>query len=370
MTRVILIKRWILIAFLLSGCSIETHQQLPTSSSLSRADQVQKKIPVVWKNMALQGRLVYITSSFGSNNGNLSTLIHIEVLDLASGNVTTVFDAPAGDWIDFVSASPDGKQLAMAYLPARDVSSDSKQELLYAMPLDGSQSPRLILSPPTRIDLYYQPSWSPDGRYIYFSHVNLGASSSSSSRVFPDYLLSRMVYPDGQPEKLLDHAFWPRLSSDGSHLSYISVDPVDGSNRLLVANADGSGSRQVVLSGPYIPIIIDAPFFSADDQRIYFSAASPVTSFTPTWIEKIFGITPASAHIVPSDLWVTPINGGTPTQLTHIAALGLFGTLSPDKKHIALYSGRGILVMKSDGSDLTTLVSNTGGIPGTVNWIP
>ena len=358
-----------ILAIVLSGCSIEIPQQVSSGSALTPADQPLKKIPLVWKNMGLQGRLVYIASSFSSRDGSLSTLIAVDVLDLANGNITVLFNAPAGDWIDFVSASPDGRQVVMEYLPLVDNgSSSSKQELLYAMPLDGSRPPQLMLAPPTHADLYYQPSWSPDGRYIYFSHVDLGASVSSPA--FPDYELSRMAYPDGPSQKLVDHAFWPRLSSDGSYLAYVSVDPVDGSNRLYVANANGSGSRQVVLSGPYIPKIIDAPFFSADDQTLYFSAASPVASFTPNWIEKTFGITIASAHVVPSDLWSVSINGGTPTQLTHIAALGLFASFSPNNMHVALYTGRGILAMNPDGSELTTLVNDTGGIPGSVSWIP
>jgi Tol biopolymer transport system component len=360
----------ILIAVVLYGCSIETFPQVTTGSTLTRADQPQKKIPMVWKNMGLQGRLVYISSSFGSNNGSLVTLIDIEVLDLADGNIKTIFHAPAGDWIDFADISPDGKNLVMEYLPTQDVTSGSKQELIYVMPLDGSQPPRLILAPPTHSDLYYQPTWSPAGKYIYFSHVDLRTSSTTNGQKFPDYELSRMIYPDGQTEKLLDHAFWPRLSPDGSHLLYISVDPFDGSNKLFVADADGSGSRQVVLAGAYIPKIIDAPFFSADNKTIFFSAASPTTSFTPTWTEIIFGITDAFAHVVPSDLWSVPLVGGMPTQLTHIAAFGLFACFSPDNKHIALYTGRGILVMNSDGSDLTNLVNDTGGIPGSVSWLP
>ncbi len=361
----------IIIAVILDSCSVQISPQVPPGINFTGSEQSQKKIPLVWKDMGLQGRLVYISSSFGSNNGGLSNLIAVDILDLSSGQIITIFDAPAGDWIDFVSASPDGKQVVMEYLPGGDsASSGSKQELLYAMPLDGSQSPRLILAPPTPADLYYQPVWAPDGAYIYFSHVDLRASSASSGQAFPDYELSRMAYPNGQPEKLVDHAFWPRLSWDGSYLSYVTVDPVDGSNRLFVANADGVGSRQVVLSGPYIPKIIDSPFFSADDRTIFFSAASPGAAFTPAWAERIFGITIASAHVVPSDLWSVPINGGTPTRLTNIAALGLFSSFSPDNQHIALYTGRGVLAMNPDGGDLTTLVSDIGGIPGSLSWIP
>ncbi len=68
--------------------------------------------------MGLQGRLMYISSSFGSENGSVSILFHVEVLDLASGSLTSVFHAPAGDLVEFLSASPDGKQIVMQYLPA------------------------------------------------------------------------------------------------------------------------------------------------------------------------------------------------------------------------------------------------------------
>ena len=359
-----------IVAAVLSGCSIEINQPAPNGVSLQPADQPQKKIRMIWKNMGLQGRLVYISSSFGSENGSVSILFHVEVLDLASGSLTSVFHAPAGDLVEFLSASPDGKQIVMQYLRAGDnVGSGSKQELLYSMPLDGSQSPRLLLPPPSSSDLYYQPTWSPDGRYIYFSHVNLKASSLAG-QTFPDYELSRLAYPAGLPVKLMDHAFWPRLSPDGSYLTYVSVDPRDGSNRLLVANSDASAAHQIVLTGPYVPRIIDAPFFSADNRSVCFGAASPITSFAPNWAERILGITVASAHIVPSDLWCVSIHGGTPTQVTHLAALGLYATPAPDGRHIALYTGRAVAVMDRDGSNLTALVNVTGGIPGSVSWLP
>ena len=65
-----------------------------------------------------------------------------------------------------------------------------------------------------------------------------------------------------------------------------------------------------------------------------------------------------------------PIGGGTPTQLTQLAVAGLYGSLSPDGQYMASYSGNGIFVMKPDGTQLTTLVSDMGGLAGTVNWMP
>ncbi len=363
------LRGWgMLIAALLCGCSIQISGPASTGNPLSSADLTRKSVPVIWRNMGLQGRLIYISSSFSSGNGSLSTLTHVEDLDLATGSITTVFSAPAGAWIDFASVSPDGSRIAMEYLPAAsEDGSGAKQELLYVMPLNASQPPRLLLPPPSTADRYYQPTWSPDGKYIYFSHVDL-AAPAPSGQLFPDYELSRMAYPDGQPRKLVDHAFWPRLSPDGSHLAYVSVDLADGSNRLYVAGPDGSAARQVVLTGPYVPRIIDAPFFSADDRTVCFSAASPAASVTPTWSDRILGITVASAHVVPSDLWCVPVQGGTPTQLTHLAALGLYAAPAPDGRHVALYTGRAVAVMDWDGNHLTSVVNDTGGIPGSVGW--
>jgi hypothetical protein len=57
-------------------------------------------------------------------------------------------------------------------------------------------------------------------------------------------------------------------------------------------------------------------------------------------------------------------------QLTYIQAASLYACISPDKRMLASFSGDGLFVMKPDGSNLTILVTGTGGNSGTVNWIP
>jgi Tol biopolymer transport system component len=64
------------------------------------------------------------------------------------------------------------------------------------------------------------------------------------------------------------------------------------------------------------------------------------------------------------------VNGGAPTQLTHIDAASLYAAISPDNRSIASFSGDGIFVMNPDGTNLTMILNNTGGNAGTVNWIP
>ncbi|MCL4530773.1 MAG: hypothetical protein M1282_15355 [Chloroflexi bacterium] len=383
---------WVLVvSVLLSGCSIDISQSAaPTATqttiatslpSVPSADQSSStikignpslptgQIPVTWGSLNLTGKLVYMSSKQAQG----TPIMSVQALDLATGQVTTIFQAPSGAWIDFISVSPDEKQLLMAYLPPRDPNSASSaaQQALYTLPTDGSKPPQILFAPPSGNDQYYEPVWSPDGKYIYFAHVDYGAPPKVAGQHYPSYEILRMTYPpSGQPQKVADGAYWPRLSADGARLAYVTLDPVDGSNKLYVANADGSGAYQVALTGLYVPQIIDAPFFTPDDKAVLYSAVSPTQPSQPNWVEKLFGITIASAHTVPSDWWSVPIGGGTPTQLTHIAAVGLYASLSPDKKHIASYSGNGVFVMNPDGTGSTTIVPDVGGLAGTVSWIP
>lgn len=381
----------IILALFLSGCSIDISQQsvpaaqagttpVPPSLIAPSAGSVQKPkignsalpnrtVPVTWSSLHLTGTLVYMSSLQTQSFPQMS----VQALDLTTGAETTIFQAPTGAWIDFASVSPDGKQLIMAYLPPRDnntPSTTTAQQGLYVMPLDASKPPQLLFNSPSANYQYYQPVWSPDGKSIYFAMVDYGAPPSSPSQHYPDYQVFRMPYPAGQPVKLADQAYWPRLSSDGARLAYVTLDPNDGTNKLFVANADGSGAYQVQLTGLYVPPIIDAPFFTPGDGSVLYSAVTPTQSSRPNWLDRILGIIDASAHTVPSDWWSVPIGGGTPTQLTHIAAVGLYASLSPDQKYIASYSGSGIFVMNADGTGLNILINDNGSLSGTLSWIP
>jgi Tol biopolymer transport system component len=178
-----------------------------------------------------------------------------------------------------------------------------------------------------------------------------------------------MTYPEGVHEKILEHAFWPRLSSDASKLVYIALDPESGRNELFLANADGSQPQRVPLSGSQTPEIIDAPIFSPDGQSIFFSAPAPGQASQPNLVERWMAIQVVSAHNVPSDWWSVPLTGGEPVQLTNIQTINLFASISPDQRHMASLSGEGLFVMDLDGSNLTQLVSDPG-VHGTVSWLP
>lgn len=358
--------RVLICAFLICSCSIEVDQPRPaaaptiltTTESISGVPSTQ--VPVTWAHLNLTGKLVYLSSTL---EGEQLTST-IQMLDLVSGTVTTIFSIP-GAWAYYATLSPDEKWLVMSYIPPKQSNSSSSRSL-YIIPLDTSAEAQPLFAPPTPDDHYIQVEWAPDGKYLYYVHYN--SQIRMVGQLDPVYDILRMRYPDGEPEKIADHAFWPRVSSDSSRLVYILVDPDTAKNELFVSNADGSNSRHVELSGPQVPEILDAPIFSPDGRSILFSAPEPTQSYQPNLFERVLGIQVVRAHDVPSDWWSVPVTGGVPTRLTQLQTINLFASISPDKKNIASVSGEGLFVMDISGSNLAQLVSDPG-VHGTVSWI-
>jgi len=372
---------WFLIlALVLSSCSIQVEQPAvitpastlesipPTLASEESSPQTNivttTQIPVTWGDLNLTGRLVYINGTVVDNVFSLQ----IQVLNLVTGEITTIFDAPKYSWIYYVTVSPDNTQVLMSYSPPPG--DNPVDQDLYIMPLDGSQAPKLLFTPPAKEDDYVEVEFSPDSKYVYFTHVNYQIPPEPN-QIYPLYEIYRMAFPEGQPELVAAKAYWPRLSSDSSHIAYISVDLFSRENKLYIADSNGENAHEVVLKGQQLPDIKDAPIFSPDGQSLLFSAPVPVQSYQPNWLDKLMGVRIAKAHSnIPSDWWSVPVGGGDITQLTNIQSAGLFASFAPDGKHIASYSLNGIFVMKPDGSELTMLIPNPQSLPGTVTWIP
>jgi hypothetical protein len=375
-----LIYWFFILALVLSSCSIEvdrpgvttpapTFQPAPTlapstdgppGTNVVRTTQ----IPVTWADLNLTGRLVYINGIVVDNVFQLQ----VQVIDLVTGEITTIFDAPKYSWIYYISVSPDHTQLLMSYNPPPG--DNPVDQDIYVMPLNGSQAPQRLFTPSIPEDDYIEVEWSPDSKYIYVTHVNYHIPPAEG-QIYPLYTIYRKAMPDGELEKIAEKAYWPRVSPDSSRIAYVSVDLFERGNKLFIANADGSNPQEIVITGPRIPDIKDAPLFSPDGQSLMFSADIPTQSYQPNWLDRFMGVHVAKAHSnVPSDWWTISVDGGEMTQLTNIQSRGLFGSLSPDNQYLASYSLDGIFVMKTDGTQLTNLIPNPQSVPGTVSWIP
>ena len=371
---------WFLVfALALSSCSIQVEQpsvvtpaSTPESGSPTLSGEgssqtnivTTSQVPVTWGSLNLEGKLVYINGSVTNDVFSLQ----IQVLNLVTGEVRTIFDAPKYSWIYYVTVSPDNTQILMTYSPP-PADNEPPDQNIYIMPLDGSQPPKLLFTPPAKEDDYVEVEWSPDGKYIYFTHVNFQITPQPD-QIYPLYEIYRMTFPDGKPERVAEKAFWPRVSSDSSHIAYISVDLFLRENKIYIADSNGKNPHEVVLKGQQIPEVKDAPIFTPDGQTLLFSAPVPAQAYQPNWMDKLMGVRVAKAHNVPSDWFSVPVTGGDITQLTNIQTTNLFASFAPDGQHIASHSTSGIFVMKPDGSELTMLMPNPQAVPGTVTWIP
>lgn len=356
-----LISSLFLVLIFLISCSVTVDQNSP-AAPLDNT-KLESQIPVTWTDLNLTGRLVYIYF----DSSDYSATPSIRSLDLTTGKINILFQTESGGWIYYLSASPDGKNLVISYIPPSDGTSTVSQAL-YTMPVNGSTPPQLLFSPPALGDQYIQAEWSPDGRYIYYVHVNQKLEMQPG-QLSPVHTLYRIAYSGDTQEKVADNAFWPRLSPDASKLVYISSDPFLPKNLLYVANADGSDPQEVVLSGSWIPEIKDAPMLLPDGQTIIFSAQVGSAAYEPNWLDKLMGVQIVKAHSVPSDWWSVPVHGGEIVRLTKIQAVNLFASLSPDKAHIVSLSGNGLFVMNPDGSNLTQLLADDS-LFGSIAWIP
>jgi len=217
---------------------------------------------------------VYAVGGVDADNNYIN---QIQSLDLQTGNLTLIYRAPVGASIYYTSVSPDGKQIIMSFSPPSGENPDVVQAL-YTLSLDGSQPPQLLFTPPTPVDQFTQAEWSPDGKYIYYTHVNY-LIPEDPNRASPLYTIYRMQFPNGEQELVAEAAFWPRLSSDSSRLVYTAKDPISGEYQIKVADANGENAREVVLSGSYIPEDRDSPIFSPDEGSIIFSGNVPGESY-------------------------------------------------------------------------------------------
>jgi Tol biopolymer transport system component len=316
------------------------------------------QLAVTWQDLDLGGHFVYLA---GEVTGAY-LLVDVQVLDLKTGNIRTLFQSTPGAWVSAEAVSPGGKQIVLSYQPPPG-GQFGGQEALYVMPADGSSQPTLLFEPDSKSHTYSQPAWSPDGAFVYFTDTDYDSTQPAQIR--------RVPAAGGKPQTIIDGGLWPSLSSDGAMLVYASVDPSTARNALYFAHADGSDPREVPLSGGPSRGIIDAPIFLAGNQSILFSAPPPLEGSIPGWVDRLFGVAVAAAHAaVSSDWWSVPIAGGTPTRITQLHEFALAASLSPDGKYVASSSSQGIFVMKPDGTNLTSIVPAAAGIPATVSWIP
>jgi Tol biopolymer transport system component len=240
---------------------------------------------------------------------------------------------------------------------------------LYGLNIADSTAQPWLIREDKRESLF-SPTWSPDGRFVYFARLDRRPILGSNPEQFDiGYNVERAAYPDGQPEVVVADAFFPRLSADGQRLVYVAVDPQTFANALYVS--DTNGGNAVRLFGPEQFIAVDSPLFTPDGQYVLFSAVSDGTASAPA-VQSLFdwltGVQAAEAHNVPSDWWRIPVTGGQAEKITNLLEIGLYGAFSPDGRYMAFITSNGLMLMNPDGSGVRKLAPLTNAF-GTLEWM-
>ena len=267
--------------------------------------------------------------------------------DLANGRSQNIFPIPEGGWVSYAALSPDGRQLALGYAPPPSPTQTLfGYSRLYLLPLDGDEDePVLLIEPDDPRELYFNPTWSPDGRALYYIHI----TPDETARLGYTLHLSRYDLETSNATQLIPDALWARISDDGQQIAYI---PYRGqSHELVLADQNGANGRVLIEDGRFEAM--DAPIFSPDGAWIYFSAVEwpePI-SFWQRWL----GAQTASAHDIPSDWWRIPVSGGEPERLTELNLVGLYGDFVVDGRYLAFASRSGLFLLDTADMSVTQL---------------
>lgn len=300
------------------------------------------------------GRLVFIEIDGGDQ--------FLSQYSVAKGAVTRLFTVPANGWLAHAAVAPQGDRVVLSYAPPPPEGQiQFGYTHLYEMSLTADTSPTLLLPPDTPDEVFFNPVWSPDGRFLYFSHVrpeDAGAGTFTT-------VLQRWNVDTGEITAVAANAIWPRPSPDGTQLAYVAVNPQTQANGLVVSRADGSEPRQLVPEDAFQ--VVDVPVFSPDGQWLYFSAAQNATSGR-SWWEWLLGVQVAAAHNIPSDWYRIPLQGGVPERLTFIDGVNLFGLFAPDGETLFFTSASGLQQMQPDGTGIRRL-TETAAAPS-LSWQP
>ena len=341
---------------------------LSLSASLSGVShQVEAVAQGVEERVAPTGQLVVIDQRAVPQH-------RIVTIDAATKTITPLFSAPDFSRIHQLAVSPDGHSVIFAYTPPPSHGSGFfDRSAIYRLPLDTLQAtPERLFGGTHPQEFYLEPTLSPDGRFVFYVKV-----AQDHTAVVPSSKVTLERY-DTQTRASIPIAangIWPRVSPDGTRLTFIGVHPQTQQRGLFIAAADGTTRRNIIPVGTFFDI--DTPVFSADGRWIYFSVAEQPSQTSRLhgrhwqyWLERLFGVSQAHAHAdhnIPSDWWRMAVDGGTPERLTHRQDIILHGAFDPHGQYLAYSSLSGFYLMTQDGSNTTTLLSEP--FYDTLNWL-
>jgi Tol biopolymer transport system component len=277
---------------------------------------------------------------------------------------------------DFPAWAPDGARVAFARaLPAAP--SEIPNTEIWSVPAGGGPATTLVTRRADE-DLT-MPAFGPDGAVYVTSDRTVDPATGATPTMDrltegrESWAIDRLP-PGGARGPLLAAARMPDLSRDGRTLVYLGAPeaPAEAerppTHTLMIANADGSGSRELVGGGVFQDIY--APRLSPDGRQVVFAAVNPTGVPDGQTLLQRLGLAPlpARANGVPWDLYLIPAAGGKPARLTNVNADQPFPAWSADSRRVAWLAEKGLFVLDLDHPDAAPAQMGPASSHGQLSW--
>ncbi len=338
-----------LMGMMILGCNAQ-----PTETEAETHFDFEPKIEVVDNPQNLNENLVFVEQRSQPN-------YRIAQFDPESQKISTLFEIPKGGWVYQLDVSADGTQVALAYsAPPENDQSLLDRSGIYLLDLAQVDAQPQLLVGSQQVDVYYAyPTWTSDGKFLYYE-----VSNTTDSK----YFIERYNTETGEVLRIVDNAILPQPSPDGNSLTYFQIQPESEMRSLMLSDADGNNVQEIIPGYAYYDL--DCPVFSADGQSIYFTVLEdPLASIH--WIDQLFGTHVAYAHAkhnLPADWWQTSITDIRPKKITEQSIITHCGQFSNEGEHFGFASNEGIYVMSS-GENEAHLILKSRAIP-VFDWMP
>lgn len=288
-----------------------------------------------------------------------------------TGAVRILVKNDSGGYAQNPAFSPDGTEIAYSY------STYSKDGLLHSqirvVRTDGTDD-HIVIAPQDANIFVDLPTWSPDGKKIYFTRLIPIEPSNQRSEI------DSVPANGGKVVTVIPNGFDVHISLDGKHFVFQKVDFMTYASSLWVANSNGSSAKQLIAENTFAALF--GARFAPDGQTLVFAESGPAMKKLPGvqgYLENnnslaqahsclfsflfVCGLERADAHGLPWDLWLVNVDGTKFERLTNLGVDSPTPVWSSDGKSIVFFEANGIYLLNRQTKKVKP-VSSDGGYGG------